>query len=353
MGIHLTDKETHTILSSLGFTPTVTKEAIAVTVPSFRRDVTIDVDIIEELARLYGYHNIQTKLPEGEPPVVYSDPILAWEEEIKVRLRDWGYTETYTYSMISEGLMDTFGLDKTKAYKISNPLSSDWVYLRPTLWPSILTAVRENLSHHVDLALFELSMIYRWRQGNLPNESPILLVAWTGEKFFEAKGLAEELLSLFGIPFPNTSADNQPLDWYRPMHHFSLGAYGSLGEVNPTLSEKLGIKIPVTILDIDIRAMVSNAQPIKPYRPIPKYPPVVEDLAFTVPAGFTVGPLMAAFKKVHPLVSEVTLLDMYKDTRTFHIAYMDLKKNLTNEDVVPIHQKLISRALELGAVLRS
>ncbi|KKU82902.1 MAG: Phenylalanine-tRNA ligase beta subunit, partial [Microgenomates group bacterium GW2011_GWA2_47_8] len=189
IGKHLSDKEIMEILNTLGFQTKVTKEVITVSVPSFRRDVTIDVDIIEELARIYGYHNITSTLPDTAPPVVMPDPALGGEEEIKMRLRDWGYTETYTYSMISEDLMDIFGLDKAKVYKIANPLSNEWVYMRPTLWPSMLSSVKQNLNIKPDLTLFELSMTYIYRAGKLPDEKPVLLIAWTGDQFYNAKGV--------------------------------------------------------------------------------------------------------------------------------------------------------------------
>ncbi len=354
MGVRLTDKEILTILSSLGFAPTVTKEAITVIVPSFRRDVTIDVDIIEELARLYGYHNIQTKLPEGEPPVVHPDPQLTWEEEIKVRLRGWGYTELYTYSMISEELMDTFELDKAKAYKITNPLSSDWVYMRPTLWPSVLTAIKQNLHLKPSLQLFELSMAYLYRKDGLPLEAPVLIVAWTGHKFFEAKGLAQAIFSLFGLPLPEPPTDKQKLHNWDDNLRLLLGDYGSISEVNAELLAKLGIDQPVTIFWVHLDELIKNARPTKQYSPIPKYPPVVEDLAFTVSPDFQVGPLIDALKKVHPLVSDVTLLDRYKDTRTFHITYLNPKKNLTDEEVTPVRKKLIDLAQnQFGAIYKT
>ncbi|KKU86947.1 phenylalanine--tRNA ligase subunit beta [Candidatus Gottesmanbacteria bacterium RIFCSPLOWO2_01_FULL_48_11] len=353
MGTQLADKEIHAILSTLGFTPTITKDTITVTVPSFRRDVAIDVDIIEELARLYGYHNIQTKLPDSEPPVVLPNLQLTWEEEIKVRLRDWGYTELYTYSMISEELMDTFTLDKSKAYKISNPLTSDWAYMRPSLWPSMLTAIKQNINLKPALQLFELSMTYTYRPNELPIETPVLIVAWTGHKFFEAKGLAQAIFSLFGRPLPESPIhDKQKLHNWDDKMRLLLGDYGSISEVNPELLTKLEIDQPVTIFWVHLDELIKNAQQNKTFHPIPKYPPIVEDLAFAVPPNFMVGPVIEALKKIHPLVSGVTLLDIYNDTRTFHITYLNPKKNLTDEEVTPIRKKLIACALAFGAVFK-
>ncbi len=182
IGVPQSDSEIKKILAPLGFTPASTKKDITVTVPSFRTDVTLDVDVIEEIARIFGYHNIPTKLPEGEVPVVLMDPELAWEQEIKIRLRDFGFTELYTYSMISKKLMDIFNLDTKKAYKITNPLSEEWLYMRPHLFPSVLAAVEQNLHFSNTLKLFELSMSYRFRPNDLPQETPSLIVVWTSEE---------------------------------------------------------------------------------------------------------------------------------------------------------------------------
>ncbi|MBI5449711.1 phenylalanine--tRNA ligase subunit beta [Candidatus Gottesmanbacteria bacterium] len=345
IGKHLADKEIIDILKPLGFQTNVIKDNITVTVPSFRRDVTIDVDIIEELARIYGYHAITPTLPDSAPPVTMPDPQLNWEEEIKVRLRDWGYTETYTYSMISEELMDIFGLDKTKAYKIANPLSNEWVYMRPTLQPSVFQVIKENLNTTQKHKLFELSMIYEWSPETLPKETPILVVAWSGNHFLEAKGLAESLYAHFGIPFPNPDP-KQPLEWKNPNARLSLGTYGSIGLLRDDLQHALGIAVPITILDLNIAKMVAHAHPQQIYIPIPKYPASYEDLAFVLPPQTSVGPILTALKSAHPLVSDVELLDSYENTRTFHITYQDPTKNLTQTDIQPIRSILIELAAE-------
>lgn len=314
LGISLKDKEIKEILTSLGL-----GSGLSIQVPSFRRDIQIDVDIIEEIARIYGYHNIKPTLPDSAPPMTEPDALLAWEDEIKIRLRDWGYTEVLTYSMISEEL-----LGESTAYKIANPLSSDWVYMRPQLLPSMLAAVKDNIHLKKDLQLFELSMVYEYRKDDLPREKPTLIVACTGKKYFELKGLAESLFDLFGIPF-------------------ALDGYGSIE-----------LHDHITILTLDFEKLVKNAKPTKTYIPIPKYPPIVEDIAFTVPEQFHVGPLIEAFKKAHPLISKVSLLDVHESTRTIHIEYQNPSRNLTNEDIEPIREKLIKLAEEkFGVTLKT
>jgi phenylalanyl-tRNA synthetase beta chain len=247
--------------------------------------------------------------------------------------------------MISESLMDTFGIDKTKAYKITNPLSNDWLYLRPQLFPSVANSVCDNLRIREDFQVFELSMAYRYREGNLPEEIPTLIVVWTGEKFREAKGLAEALFAIMGINFDAAVSENKPHqhNWYTKQS-LTIGSYGSLGVLNQELLTKLHVTKPLTRLYLDFGQMVLHANPIKQYRPIPKYPPIIEDLSFDLVGNPTVKSMIDELSKHSKLIHSITLLDSYKNSRTFRITYLDPDKTLTVDDVKPIREKLIEIA---------
>lgn len=313
LGTVLPDKIIRSVLTALGFETKLTKTDVTVRVPSWRRDVAIDVDIIEEIARIYGYHRIESRLPEGQLPNVTTDQTLSWEEEIKIRLRDWGYTELYTYSMLSQAQMDAFHLDKTKAYKLANPLSAEWLYMRPSLIPGVVAAIEQNLKHESDIRVFELSKVYRFTPGDLPEEDDMLIVGLSGKKFFEAKGIGEAIVELFGCT---------------PMVR-----YGSVQIMND-----------ITLLELSVKKLIQEAKPNKKYIPLPRYPPIVEDISFTVPEKFAIGPLIDALKNVHPLIAHISLLDVYENTRTLHISYQDSAKNLTTEEVAPIRTSLIRLA---------
>lgn len=344
LGCKISGDKVDKILSALGFSVKFVKEPsphYLVTPPSWRvSDIAIPEDIIEEVARIYGYHNIKSVLPETAPPTAFDDPLIHWEEEIKIRLRDWGFTEIYTYSMISKELMDIFQLDKTNVYKISNPLSKEWVYMRPTLWPSMLNTVKENLNYTPELKLFELSMIYEFRSDNLPIEKPILLVAVTGKKFLEVKGLAESIFEIFGIDFPQSDS-KQYLDWYSPIC-LSLGKYGSLGMVNPQLLNQFGIKQPVTILELEFDLLVKEAKPRKAYQPIPKYPPVIEDLTFILQPHTPVGEILQEIKTVSPQISKAELIGYFENSVTFRIYYLDKEVQITADQVAQLRKKIIA-----------
>lgn len=350
VGTTLTTTQLKNILTPLGFKAKITATIVSVSVPSFRRDIVIDVDIIEEVARMYGYHNIKTRLPETQPPVVLPDLTLKWENEIKIRLRDWGYTETYTYSMISEEQMDIFGLDKMSAYKISNPLSSEWVYIRPRLLPSLLFAVEQNLHNRENLALFELSMEYIFQKGELPHEKPVLIVAVTGEHFYKLKGLAEKLFELFGIPFPDKNQKCQQLH-LDSRANLQLGSYGYLGMISSLLLQKLHIKAPITILELDFEQLVKNHVPAKTYKPIPKFPPVIEDLTFTLPMQTSVGSIIKTMNAVSPYI-QARQSAQYEQNFTFTIFYLNPQKVLTQNEVQTIREDIITKVThQFSAIL--
>jgi len=345
MGTDIKEADISQILTSLGFGVKTEKSGFAVTVPSFRRDVTIDVDIIEEIARMYGYHNIKSGLPNHAPPVAQPDPVLYWEEEIKTRLRDWGFTEIISYSMIAEDMLTRYGDRLSSAYRIANPLSQDWLYMRPHLLYSMLPVIQENLSRTPDLKLFELGNAYRMRKNNLPEEVPTLIALWSGEHFLEAKGLAEAILDLFGLDPEEVFAQEskQPTGWYTDTH-ITIGPYGSLGILAPDKLAKSGITTPVTRVYLDFASLVAAAKPARKYIPVPNHPASEEDLSFIVPDRFAVGPLMQTLKAASPHVYAVRLLDTHKDTRTLHVTYLHPDKTLTSEEIAAIRKKLLATA---------
>ena len=344
IGQELSVEDIEQTLTPLGCIPDISENTVVVTVPSFRRDITIDVDIIEEIARIFGYHNIKTKLPDTEPPMVFEDPILSEELSMKHMLKGWGYTEILTYSMLSEELMDIFDLPKDRVYTISNPLSSEWIYMRPTLIPSMLSAIKENLSNQNELSLFELSMEYVYRKNNLPEEKPMLLIGVTGNAFYTLKGIAERIFASYGIPFPK---DEGPIShWFSLDRSLSLGQYGIVGEINPDLLTRLAIPKSVTMLELDMTKLVTHRGKAHTYKPIPKYPASFEDIALIIPDKTLIGPIIRDMQSIDPLVTEVTLLDRYQNIRTFHVVYQSTEKNLTAGDVQPIREKILTMLSE-------
>jgi phenylalanyl-tRNA synthetase beta chain len=352
IGTHLETKEMKEILTKLGCALEIDDTEIVVRPPSYRRDITIDVDVIEELARIYGYHTIKGVLPEGEPTMTFEEPILGWEQQLKQKLCHWGYTETYTFSMLSKEMLDIFHVEEKDSYAITNPISTDWVYMRPTLLPSMLLCIKQNMPYEADLKLFELSMTYAYRKNNLPIEQSTLIVAVSGSRYGKLKGIAETIFSLFGIAFPQTT-DPATL-YYQPNRSLRLGNFGQLGEIDPTLLGTLGINKPITVCELSVDQLVKHAQGTKKFIPIAKNPASYEDLAFVVPDKTYVAPVIAFLKTIDPLIRDVTLFDSYNTIRTFHITYQSDTKTLTTGDIAGIREKIIKRMKkEYNATLKT
>ena len=254
--------------------------------------------------------------------------------------------------MISKELLDTFNINNQEVYEITNPISTDWVYMRPTLLPSMLLAVKQNMPYENDLKLFELSMIYAYRENNLPQEQSTLIIAVSGSRYGKLKGIAEAIFSLFGISFPTIT--DPATDYYQQGRSLRLGNFGQLGEIDGALLSKLGINKPITILELSVDQLVKHARLKKQYTPIPKNPASYEDLAFVVSDKTYVAPMMASLKTIDPLITDVSLFDSFNTIRTFHITYQSDTKNLTAEDISKVREKIIKHMKkEFNATLKT
>lgn len=330
IGIKIPLKTSENILKKLGFEVMPKTNGLSITVPSWRnKDVEISEDIIEEIARIYGYHKLPSTLPPLNSVENYhlSKDIFYWEKRIKESLKYLGFTEVYTYSMVSEDLLEG---PTTQAVSINNPLTEDMVYLRKTLVPNLLQAIRENPNKE-EMKIFELANIYIPRLKDLPQE--ILMLAGVIKKqkisFFEIKGIIEQLLSDTGIR--NIS--------------FEKGDKGGL-EVNIKLaSEVLGnieiLNENIADFELNFEMILKHANLTKIYREIPKYPPIIEDVNITIDPNITYAEISSFIKSQSSLISEVNLIDAYQNTKTFRIKYQDSQKTLTNEEVSKIREKIL------------
>ena len=154
LGVDISENEMIKILVSLAFG--VSKKApLKVTVPWWRaNDVKEEYDLVEEIARIYGYHNIPAVLPTGEIPVVTKDKELIWEKNAKHALAGLGFTEVYNYSMVSKDTLKVSKTGTSNAIKIDNPLNEDMEYMRVALAPQILQNVADNIKNFSSQKIF-------------------------------------------------------------------------------------------------------------------------------------------------------------------------------------------------------
>ncbi|MGH7203073.1 MAG: phenylalanine--tRNA ligase subunit beta [Candidatus Levyibacteriota bacterium] len=356
IGVAISLSRAKQILTDLGFHAQEETDKLLVTVPTQMSgpDMQIPEDLIEEIARVYGYHNI----PDALPTFTSTDYVhleqneFYWEDRVKDTLKYWGFIETYTYPMVSETLYEG---PIENAVTIANQLSDDMVYMRETLIPSLLQVVKENQDHEV-IKLFELANIYEKDGKHLPKQTMKLagLIHKPKASFLEVKGIIEQLLK--DLEIENISF-KQLADRYGAMLFINQRHSGEEGRrlQNPdsgqarmtkkNTPEYLGT---IEILDektvtfeLYFAMILQHATLKKIYKPVSKYPPVVEDLAVIASENVQTGDLMEAIKKQSSLITEVSLLDKYQDTRTFHIIYQSYEKNLTDKEVGEIREKIL------------
>jgi len=330
IGVNIDPEKALNSLSSLGFKAQLVSGKIKVSVPSFRiGDVEIEEDIIEEVARIYGYHNLPSILPAQTQiiPHQFANEFY-FETRAKKALKYWGFTEAYTYSMVSQELFEG---PLTDAIEINNPLNEEFTYMRKTIVPSLLKIIADNKSVD-EIKIFEIANVYNKRANNLPNE--VLTLAGIVKKskisFYEIKGIIEQLcfdLGIKNLSFKQSEKSGNGASLYIDKEY--------LGDIEI-------LETHLIDFELNFALILKHANLKKAYKPLNKFPPIVEDLSITVSVDIKTEDLIKDIQSQSNLITEVNLKDSYKDSRTFHISYQDPEKNLTNEEVSKIREKIIA-----------
>lgn len=331
VGVTIPLKTSVEILTKLGFSVKQKGVELTVTVPAKKsgEDMQIPEDLIEEIARVYGYHNIPGQLPPAiQNDFVHIDKnVFYWEDRIKDMLKYWGFTEVYTYPMVSKELLTGSHED---AVTIHNPLTEDFVHMRKTLIPGMRRVIAENKDHET-IKLFEIANVYQKASRELPKQ--IMRLAGILHKpkadFYEMKGIVEQMLYDVGI------TDIR----FKHLENNRYGAAVFIGKKDAGVIEVLDDKTVDFELDVD--TIMHFVKQKRVYKPASKYPPIVEDLAINAPVHVLTGELMETIAKQSTLIEDVSLLDKYKDTRTFHVVYQSYEKNLTDKEVGEIREKIL------------
>ena len=284
---------------------------LEITVPTYRNDLKIEEDIIEEVARLYGYNNFSKTLPIGEIPtqkVPYFKDYLI-DEKVKNLLKASGFSEIYSYSLISENDLSSFDINSDKVLRVDNPVSREFEYLRPTLKINLLKALLQNKPNFEKINLFELGKVYLGRTLDEAKEEYRLCGISNNKSFYEIKGILERLLEELSI-------DEDP-------------------------SKFIEIINEGVIFEISYSDLLNKMKPGKIFKPIPKYPPVIEDLTISINEKIPTKEIAEEIIKQNPLIESVSFKSMYKDNRTFHIVYQNSEGNLATKEVAKIRGKII------------
>lgn len=349
MGIDLTATAIANILTSMEFKVKEKKSSkdviFTITVPSWRQnDIQIPEDVVEEVARIYGYQRLPNNIMTGEIPLTTRPLDLVWEEKVKNILKGFGLTEILTYSFISDELLQKSGLGEVLTLKLANPLSSDWTTMRPSLVPGMYQALSQNKDRAPKLKLFELSKTYTPREDALPLEEDRLCLGVVNVTFRELKGIIEALFNSTGIKnfeIKPAEADTETLSRATSGNIFAGGKFvGTIGRIPVNIALNFGLE-NAYIADLTFRDLIEFFNPAKNYIATPLYPPFIEDLALITKPKTQIGDLMSQIKKCSDLVYKVELLDEYENTKTLRIYYQSSDKELTPEEVRTVRLKIL------------
>ncbi len=381
IGTAIPEKEINKILSRICQSARSDTNKFIVTVPTYRLDIQTSEDIIEEIARIYGYENIKPIPPAMNiyrPAESKASEDWDIEQTIKARnlmkniLKGTGFAECYNYSFLSEKAKETFSA--SDAPEIANPISQEAKYLRTGLIPGLVLAAEKNLRFYPTVKLFEVGNSFSQEGDTVREREQIAGILARQHSFIEMKGLVESFLgqlSISDFEFDDTVSESYSgRYWFHPgrVATIKIGGeiVGIIGDLNPKIKYQLGIADGIEIsqfsfrLSLLIKAMEEELE----FEPIPKYPAIIRDISLLVNKDVKISEMLNLIESADTssIVQDVDVFDIYEDNPdvpegkksiAFHIIYRSDNRTLTDEEADKIEQN-IKKALGqgLGAEIR-
>ncbi|MFA5524190.1 MAG: phenylalanine--tRNA ligase subunit beta [Tissierellales bacterium] len=375
LGTDIEASEMVKMLNALELKSKLENDKIVVSVPSFRRDLTIEADLIEEVGRIYGIDKIISQPLVGTLTKAEKTLFRQIEDKAKAILTGIGLNEITTYSFISPKQYDKLNISeeslKRKSVEIRNPLGEDFSVMRTTLIGNMLEVMTRNYKYGVDRAwVYETGSTFTPKElpiKELPYESRTLSIGMYGSSdFFTLKGVVDTLFEKLGI------RDFEYIrEKYDSTFHpgrtatITLGNHvlGIIGEVHPDVLDNFGMKERVYVAELNFELIVLHSNLDRKYTPLPKYPSVTRDIALVVDEEIMVKEIeKIIMENGKKLVEAIKLFDVYKGGQiekgkksvAYSIIYRSHEKTLTDEDVARVHDKIVVKLQEnLNATLRS
>lgn len=387
LGITIPLTEAAALLKRLEFDCKIVGHLLHITTPPFRMDIGEDVvgvaDIMEEVARLYGFDKIpETRMADPLPPQ-RSNPSLEAENRVRDILVSLGMQEVITHRMSSpeiEGRLLHSGLlpEMNEYVKLANPITPEKRVMRHSLLAAVLNVVERNARLSEALTMFEVGPIFIKQGNELPLEPRRLALAITGRReesawdsksaqkldFYDMKGIVEALMAALNLSVTYAPAEH-------PSFHpgkcasVSVGntSLGVLGELHPLVQENYNFAAPVIAADFDLEAVIGAARATFDVKPVSEFPPVLEDIAVVVDESLPAERVAALIKQTGgKTLAAVRLFDVFrseqigagKKSLAYSLTYQSFEGTLTDKDAAQIRTKIIKRLeQEVGAKLRS
>lgn len=332
IGFNFTQSQVDKYLKSIG----LAKTSSGYQPPPWRRDLEVEVDLIEEVARLHGFNRLSRTLPTGTIPIHQTALRKNWLRLIKNQLASLGYTETYSSTLINQTAITSLGLNPKTHLKVLHPMSQDYEYMRTTILQSLIPLIKLNLKSTQQINLFELGTVFYPSKSKtkLPDQPLELGLISTTTSYRQLKGHLENLARHL-----NLQLEVKPFKHPCPMLHPSNQAEiylknKLLGILGQTLDKN------AWTASLNISELIKSASTTRQYPAISGYPLIIEDMTFTLPAKTYLGPVITTIKATHKLIQSVKLTKVYKHNHTFNLTYQSQTKPLTDKTIAPIRKKI-------------
>jgi len=382
LGVSLSRSECKKLLDSIEFEVKEADEGLIVLPPTWRGDINEEADIIEEVARLYGYDRLPVTLPEGRPEPVIARPEDRLENLISEALIGAGYHEIVNLSFMNPNALDWLGIGdddhRRRTVQLMNPLSSEESVMRTTLLPGILNTAAYNLKRFQEsVKLFEVSRVFIARPGQPLPEEPTAVVGIMvpprkkkfhrpeAQPFYLIKGAVEEILCEFKghrARFLPEAKEPYFLPGVCSSVYLDRESVGVLGRLRPAVCESFDIGDPTFVFELDFGALLKLSSRKPRFEPLPVHPPAFRDIAVLVKERVDVADLQAAITELdEEVIREVKLFDVYRGKQVpgghksvaFSIVYQWPDRSPVDDEVDKLHGKVVKKLEEeFGAEIR-
>lgn len=363
LGIELTAESIEAYFIALGMQVEKSSNEWLITAPSYRFDIAIEADLIEEVARLYGYDNLPQNSLSISGSLVSVEEKIQPIDRIKDLLVDLGYQEAITYSFTDESALKSL-TPNDELYRLKNPISSDLSVMRTTLWAGMLKAVDGNLKRNEEtVRFFETGLKFTIKDGQLQQDQMLSLIAtgrarpeqW-GEAsraidFYDIKHDVEAILALngstLGYQFKKASHEALHPGQTAELINKEGEQVGFIGLLHPSLESEFDIKKPVYLVELKQALIQTRTIPV--FEQISKYPSVRRDLALIVDEKLHVNEIIDYIYQQQGIVKEVVVFDIYQgkgiETSRKSVALglilQDNSKTLTEPEIEELITELL------------
>lgn len=377
IGFDLSQNDIVTIFNQLGFDTEINDDVITVQVPLRRKDITIKEDLIEEVARIYGYDDIPSTLPVFEK--VTSGQLTDRQYKtrmVKEVLEGAGLDQAITYSLVSKEDATAFSMQQRQTIDLLMPMSEAHASLRQSLLPHLIEAASYNVARkNKDVKLFEIGNVFFANgEGELPDQVEYLsgiltgdyvVNQWQGKKetvdFYLAKGVVDRVSEKLNLEFSYRRAD---IDGLHPGRTAEIllenKVVGFIGELHPTLAADNDLK-RTYVFELNFDALMSVSVGYINYQPIPRFPGMSRDIALEVDQNIPAADLLST---IHAhggnILKDTLVFDVYqgehlekgKKSIAIRLNYLDTEETLTDERVSKVQAEIEAALIEQGAVIR-